>query len=822
MFRNYVTTALRLLLKDRTYSWVNIGGLGISLAACILISLHIQDETRFDQWLQDSDRLHKIELTFDLPGRDAFGFATTPGPTAAALAASFPSEIEAATRLYHSGARITQRERTFSESVDYVDDQFFKVFPLPMLKGQAEDIFKSNVSLILSQSMATKYFGRTDPLGQTLTFNKKDDYKVVGVFRDIPRNSHFESKIIALFDPGRYAGRPDLTDQWTSASMHSYLKLSATANPAELQAKFPDFVDRTINFKYTGHEQIPASELILFNLIAVQDIHLLGTKQGHLKPAGSKTGVIVFTLIALLIALIATLNYVNLATARAMRRAREVAMRKVFGATRAQLIKQFLGEAIITAFISLLLALALAWLALPTFNNFLAKDLALALHKSPSQLGLTIGLVALIGLLGGSYPAFVLSSFRPAQVLTSNSSKSSGSSFLRSTLVFLQFVISIGLITSTAIVYAQTQYIKNLDLGFEKDHKIQIRAMTRSTVAPSAEALTQEFLKIPGVLGVTAASDTIPKRKSNNNNIRSPALEQGTIVAETFEVGLSFFEIYGVEPLAGRLFSSERRADLLVEKGEEGEQGTASAIVNISFARKVGWPLEETIGKQVYTSFGANKPEVQATIIGVMPDLHLRTLRQTVAPMIIAAKEHRALSVMTLDIEPQNTAHVLAEIDRIWAQIVPDATLFRTTVADSIDKLYKADQKNAQMFALFSLFAISVACLGLFGLAAYFAEKRKKEIAMRKVLGAGVRQIVTLMIWQFSKPILGANLLAWPLAYYTMTYWLQEFVYRIDLVGHLHLFITASLLSFCTASLTVLSSTLKSARANPALAIRDS
>jgi putative ABC transport system permease protein len=827
MLGSYIRTAVRHILRHKLYSFINIGGLAVGLAACILILLFVRDEVSYDSWLPEIERVHRMEVTFYPPGRAPLAFVNTPGPARDPLMTYFEGKVEEAARIYRSGHSISTGDRTFNERVAYVDDNFFELFRLPMVAGEREAAVRDSNSLIVSEAMAEKFFGSEPAVGKTITFDNETDYRVVGVFKDIPSNSHLVIDFIVYFDLNRYTEQLWVAESWLSANVHTYIKTAPGVSIDEINAAAKDFVNANVTIDITGFTEISPSDVMALDFISVPDIHLHATKPGGMKPPGSIAAVYIFSAVAGLILLIACINFMNLATARALQRAREVSMRKVLGARREQLIKQFLGEATVTTILALLVAVALVELALPAYNDFLGKTLEFNLFTDAWLAGGLVALIVIVGVISGSYPAFVLSNFRPARVLHSGRSASDSGSKVRGGLVVLQFAISIGLILSTGVVYGQMVYAQSMNLGFDKSQKVTLRGLQADQIEAKAATIGLEMAKLPGVKGVAYASDTIPQR-SNNNTIVDPPQGQGgdPLVIEQMVVGIGFFELYQVQPLAGRLFSENFRGDLMPPRSERSadKEINLGIIINESSLSRIGaLTPEDAIGQVLSMEIGL--PDNQtgkafAKIVGVIPDMHLRSVRFDVAPMLFLAMDNRYLGNMSVELEGGQITQTLAAIDNLWAQLVPEVPVAREFVDERIAGLYTREAERARMFAGFALFAVLVACLGLYGLASFAAERRTKEIGLRKVLGASVGDIVKMLLWQFSKPVLIANLIAWPVAFYFMSGWLDGFIYRIDISVLPVMATIAGLLALFVAWATVAAHAARVARSSPIRALR--
>jgi len=825
MFRNYVTVAVRNLVQNKLYSIINIGGLAVGLAACLLILLFVRDELSYEQWLPKADRIAAVETTFVVPGREKMEFAGSPGPVKAALEKDFSSDIERVVRIYDDEEPVQIGDRQFLGDMAYVDPGFFQVFDLPVVAGQREAALANNASVILSQTMARKYFGDAPAVGNTITVGGTNVFTVVGVFRDMPKNSHLHLDTIALLDLARYKDRPWVAEHWTSVNTRVYVLFRDAGARARVAAGMPGFIDRNVVFEVPGLTEKPSS-LMQFEFMPVRDIHLHATKPGYENP-GSYAAVVAFSGIALLILIIACINFVNLATARAMKRAREVAMRKVVGATRGQLVRQHLGETILTALIALVIGVALVELVLSPFNAFLHKQLRLDLLTDPIVLVMMAGLVAVVGAIGGLYPAIYLSRFRPAAVLRANQSSAHGSSRLRTGLVVFQFAVSIALIICTGTIYSQTVYARTLDLGFEHHNRMTLSGLGDLPTKGSGATLKAEIATIPGVVGVAQSSDAPPLRSNNNTLLYpTPALaNDAKLLIETLRVDPDFFAVYGVEPVAGRLFSADRTTDFKPAQDATGPDLSQSIVINRAFVTKLGAKRpEDVIGRVLYEPNEDGKPTIRTTVIGVVPDLYLRSVRTLVTPLAYYALAPTAeFGWTTINVQPGHMREAARGVAAIWARLAPTVPIRSSYVDEDLAKQYDADEQRGQIFAGFAVFAVLIACLGLFGLASFSAERRTKEIGMRKVMGASVLDIVRLLVWQFSRPVLIANLIAWPVSFYLMRKWLGGFRYAIDLTSPpllLGIFGGAAVIALAIAWLTTAGHAFKVARANPGRALR--
>lgn len=822
MWRNYLVVAVRNLARHRLYSALTIGGLALGLAACLLIFLFVRDELSYDRWLRDSERLGLFEVEFHVPGRDTMHFAGSPGPLRAALEKEFPSQVETSARMYRRKETVKVAERQLLTHVSYADPTLFEVLELAAVAGDRRQALADARSIALTQKLASQLFGNEPALGKVLTVDGKHDYTVVAVLADLPENTHLAIDAIALLDVERYRDRPWIAEQWTSANMALYVKFRSQDARAQVAAGMKGLIDRNVRLDVPGWEKQPSSSFVSFPLQPVQAIHLHSRADGYPKPGGELSVVLALAAIAALILIIACINFVNLATARAMQRAREVAMRKVLGATRRQLVLQHLGEAVLTAGLALVLALALVELALPPFSGFVHKSLALR-YGDPSLVVAALGLVLAVGALGGLYPALYLSRFEPARVLKANQSSTSGSATLRNALVVFQFAVSIALIACTAVVYAQTVYARTVDLGYAREHRASLGDLHRLPNKELRETLRSEVAAIPGVRAAALSSDKPPLEDSSNDIVFLTPDQTGTqLLVEKMYVDLEFFRVLEVKPLAGRLFSADFPGDFLVE-ASDAAPGSQAVVVNQTFVRKLGLTRpEEAVGKVLWQMADEKRRQARTTIVGVVPDLYLRSLRDPTTPFYFVLSRSY-LSELTFVFEPGRTTETMAAVEKLWHRLAAGLPMQATFLDDAVRAQYDADEQRGTMFAAFAGFAVLIACLGLFGLAAFSAERRTKEIGMRKVLGASVLDIVRLLVWQFSRPVLLANLIAWPVAFVLMQRWLGGFRNSISLTAPLTalaIFGGAGLVSLLIAWLTTGGHAYRVARGSPSRALR--
>jgi putative ABC transport system permease protein len=824
MFRNYLTTALRNLIRHRLYSFINIAGLAVGLACVILIMLFVREELSYDTWIAGSDKLYRVETTFHVPGRSDIVTSQTVMPLTVAMHDQFP-EVQSQTRLAQQDMTMIAGDKQFRETVAVVDPNFLQVIPLPLVSGDPRSVLSRPDGIVISQRLSRKYFGNADPIGKTLTTgrgrcnqdpvcaNTNVALRIVGVMADLPHNTQIDADI--LMPNTSLANHMDLgiEQSWlANQRSYGYVTLAPGADPAAVLAKLKPILDRSIDLSPFTNLKIPGSRVLEPRLTPFQAVHLSTDQFGGMKAPGSWTTLYGTGVIGLLILLVACFNFMNLATARATLRAREISLRKCMGARRGQLIVQFLGEAVLMTVLALVLALALVEILLPSYSSFLQVPLAIHyLADWPLTLAI-LAIAVLAGLVGGFYPALVLSGFRPATVLRANTSASSGSGLLRSVLVVIQFAVSIGLGIAAMVVFQQIDFARHVDLGFRRDN-IVITG-TGGRLSPEGEEnFARTLAKGPGVLDVAKSSyvafsgdnDTLPTQKPGDPQMLSPT---------NFSVSPDYFRLYGIKILAGRVLSDKRADDVFYDLSTENyaalDEGH-NVMVNAALAKALGYSPADIIGKTFI--FGKSHMRV----VGVAADMLVNGVRTPVTQTVFVYVPKRS-GALSIRIQAGHTQEAMAYIDKVTRSFVPNVAMTRTFLDDSYERLYQADKRQGQMFGIFVAIAIFIACLGLFGLAAFTAGRRTKEIGIRKVFGARTRDVVLLLLWQFSIPVLIANVIAWPIAWYYLHGWLQGFAYRITL-SPLY-FLGAGFVALVIAWATIFAHAQRVARANPINALR--
>ncbi|HEX3944003.1 MAG TPA: ABC transporter permease [Rhizomicrobium sp.] len=806
MFRNYLVTALRNFTRHRLYSFINLAGLAVGLACAIFIILVIRDELSYDSSVPHTENLYRMEMTYHFPGRPPEGTAGGIYPLAPLMKISIP-EIQDITRLLHEPMTVKAGDRQFSEMPVAVDPNFFKVVSLPLVRGNPATVLANPESVVLSESVARKYFGDADAIGKTLLLRGTHLVTVTGIMRDLPHNTQLDAQI--FFPMKSQAEDFQYKDEWFGGDTFIYVRLVPGADPQNVVSKTEALLDKAADMSVLMKMRVPAHQVIETHLTRFSDVHM-NPFPFDVKPGGSWATVYGFGVIAVLILLIACFNFMNLATARAMLRAREVSMRKVVGAKRRQLVAQFLGESVLTALLALLIALAAVEILLPAFDGFLVRPITLS-YAADWELILTLfGIAAFAGVLAGFYPALVISGFRPATTLKANSSGASGPGWLRISLVVLQFAISIGLGIAALTVHAQTRYAQNMSLGFDRDNIVVLRNADHLNDA-TRHSLTEALAKDPDIAGASQSSSAPFGEGGYSGGMLTIPGNPNQFDMRSIAADPAFFQVYNIPLLAGR-YLTDRPADVTPPRDPNAKSiRYFNAVVNESAVKRFGLTPQNAIGKVLWGGLA------RVAIVGVVSDTKYRATRDTVEPIYYLNRPSLA-QLISVRVKAGHTAEAVASIGHIWHQFAPSEAIDLHFLDDSFDKLFASDQEEAAMFGLFVGIAIFIACLGLFGLAAFTAERRTKEIGIRKTFGARTRDIIRLLLWQFSIPVLIANFVAWPVAYFYLHHWLEGFAYRVTL-NPLY-FIVAGGTALVIAWGTVLTHALRVARANPIHALR--
>ena len=804
MLKNYLKVTFRNFRRHKTYSVINLLGLAIGLACCMVIVIHILDELGFDRFHKNADRIYRVTRDWSRAGEGGRQAANTPAAIGPNLRAEY-SVVENFARImfpFPQSVLISHGEKRFYEEGFYwADSTVFEVFSFRLARGNPQTALTEVNSLVLTEKMARKYFGDEDPVGKTLTIAgwTTDDYKISGVLEDVPHNSHVQFDFLGSIRGAdqRYSYLYSGEGQWTNSVGYTYILLREGAPAKDLDAPLTDFGERHLGEFARARGFTPG-----FKLQPLTAIYLRAGLLNEPRPTSDITYVYIFAAIAGLILIIACINYMNLATARSARRGREVGMRKVLGAQRRSLAQQFLGESLLISFTALLTALMLVEIILPIFNDIAGKDLAFNYFEQPQLLAIFIGLAAIVGLLAGSYPAFVLSAFRPVATLKGELKSGHIGLLLRQGLITIQFVASIVLIIATAVVAQQLLFVRNQPLGFDQE-QIAIIPIRDDDMRENTETVKRQFLQHPGILSASAVAG-VPGRTMLIDNF--PVLPAGAdrsaqLPMQIVGVDGDFFATLEVKLARGRTFQKEMRTD------------SASAfVINESAAKAFGW--DDPIGKRIELVMDNGK---QGAIIGVVKAFHFKSLHEKIAPAVFHIWPDR-YSCFAVKMRTAGVSETIAFLQSTWAKIIPNQPFEFFFLDEAFDRQYQQDVRVGNIFGCAAALAIFIAGLGLLGLAAFAAEQRTKEIGIRKVLGATVANVTALLSKDFVKLVLLANLIAWPVAWYAMNRWLQNFAYRIDMAWWV--FALAGGLALVIALLTVSTQAIKAALANPVEALR--
>jgi putative ABC transport system permease protein len=801
MIKNYLKTAFRGLLKKKGFTAINVLGLSMGIATCLLIVFYVLDELSYDRYNLHADRIFRVNNDIKFGG-NATSYAQSPAPTATAMKADFP-EIGQVTRLLSlGGVRVKKGSQFIQEDkVLFADSTLFSVFTLPMIDGNPAEALKAPGSIVIDERTAMKYFNRTDVVGQSLQFDDNTLYKITGVIKDIPAQSHFEADL--FISMASFSGSRD--EAWLANNFHTYLLLKPGADYRSLGAKFPAFTRRhvgqqlqdALHMDFSSFEK--SGNYFGFSLIPLTSIHLRSTVQGELLPVGSITYVYIFSAIALFILLIACINFMNLSTARSANRAREVGIRKVLGSPRKSLIAQFLTESMLVTLAGTILAVLAAWALLPLFNEISGKDLVISYRLIQWMVPILFVVVLVVGCLAGSYPAFYLSAFQPIDVLKGQLARGFKGSGLRSFLVVFQFAISIFLISGTLVVYNQLKFIQSRDIGYNRDHVLIVQNV--AGLGDQAKSFKQEVKKLAGVDNATMTNNLPTSDDLNGMSyFKDRGMDQKSAVhSQRWTVDEDYLPTLEMKLKSGRNFSAGMPTD------------SDAIIINEAAANLLNYadPLHQT----VFMPLDNQLKNVEALhIIGVVRDFNFHSLRKNVTPLVLHYQENPgALSVRIH--AGANIPAVMAEIRNKWKSMLPAQEFSYSFMEGDFDALYRTEQRMGQLFIVFTSFAILIACLGLFGLAAYAAEQRNKEIGIRKVLGAGVPTIVGMLSKDFIKLVLIAILIASPLAWMVMRNWLLGFAYREEM--RWGVFALAGLAAVLIAFITISFQSIKAALTNP-------
>lgn len=802
MFKNYLKTAWRNMRRNKLFSAINILGLSLGMALCFIIMLYVQDELSFDRFNTHANDIVRVVFRADINGGKINESVSMP-PVAATMKKDFP-EVQDATRLLSLGSsKIVYKDKQFKDDrLALADPNLFSIFTLPMLEGDPKTALLQANTVVITQSTAKKYFGEESAIGKVITLTAFDNqpYTVTGVIKDVPRNSHFQFNMF-----GSLAGWGEAkSDSWLFGGYHTYLLLKPHTNLAKMEARLPNMVATYMGPQIQQQMGLSLAQFrekgnaLGFALQPLTDIHLNSYTTTEFEPGGNKMYVYIFAGVALFMLLVACINFINLSTAGASKRAKEVGVRKVAGSGRLQLIKQFISESVLITFFALFIAFVIVQLALPAFNSISNKQLSF--DVVPMLAFMVLGLC--VGVLAGIYPAFYLSSFKPIAVLKGKFTATPKSYSLRSGLVIFQFFISVALIIGTIVVYQQMKYIQNKDLGFNKDQLIVLP--NSYALGKNEQAFKQQMLQDPRVANATTSWYKPAGPSNYNNALAYPQGNDNLIVGGVdYHVDEQYIPTMGMQMASGRNFSKEFTTD------------STAIILNEAAAKAFGYNNTTALNKTIIRQNSARGENVAYHVIGVIKNFNFKSLHETISPLYMTLYPEGGLIFKT---KTTDVAGLLATMKKAWDSYQTDEPFSYNFMDDLFNNTYATEQKTGNILNLFAILTIFVACLGLFGLVTYTAEQRTKEIGIRKVLGASVTQVTQMLSKEFLKLVLIASLIAFPAAWWAMNKWLQSFAYRIQISWWV--FAVAGLAALLIALITVSFHAIKAALANPVKSLR--
>lgn len=818
MLRNYLITAIRNIFRDKFYTFINIFGLAIGIAVAIFIMLYVRDELNYDKYNKNYKQIYRLESDFTIAGKED-KFAATQIPLAPTLKDEYP-EIEEYVRFVPAGTLYFKYEnKEFREdSLLFCDSTVFRVFTFPLQTGDPSKALNRPYTMVISGSLANRYFGKSNPIGKTIQSIDGNLYEITGVLAEVPGNSHMKfNGLISAATVREQIGKSRFDDRsagsFWNIGIFSYILLKENSTVDGINKKFPEFYNKYM--KSLG-DQISGSFKLKLKPLA--RVHHYSADLGYDFPGGNIKYVYIFSIVGLLILIIAAINYMNLATARSARRAREAGIRKVVGSTRGKLIRQYLSESMLITLLAFVISIFLVWIFLPEFNHIANKGIAFHNLAAPSMLGIIICLTILIGLISGSYPAFYLSSYKPALVIKGQTDQKGGNVSLRKVLVVLQFAISVFMLVGMLVVNSQLNFMQKSDIGFKKDNIMQM-TLRDTTFKKNTDAFREELLKIPDISGVSFSTGN----PGSNVSIQVMRIE-GDSGKMTDKAINNYFIDYDYLPMMGMKITEGRNYDRSMTSDSK-----KAFIINETAARKFGWVdssskaagnYASAIGKKFY--FGINLKggaDKEGQIVGIVKDFHYNSLHNPIEPIVLLLMDNVQYRYSAnISMSGQNRERTVAAIDKIRKDFNDRYPFEYKFIDESLHEFYIDEERISRLFKIFTILTIFIAVLGLLGLSSFLTQQRTREIGVRKVMGATSANIISMFIQQFSLWVIIANIVALPLSYYFMGKWLQDFSYRTNL--HIWIFFAAFMLSLIVAILTVSYRVIIAANTNPAEAVR--
>ncbi len=803
MLKNYIKTSLRNLLKHKTYSLINISGFAVSMACCIIILLYVIYEFSYDRYNTNYNNIYRIVMNMKSRNGEDLDHLTTPASMAGAIKSEFP-EIEEITRIFtyswREKALVSNGSDFYFENRFFLaDPSIFNIFSFQFIKGDPGYSLNDPNSVVITESMAKKYFGEEEPVGKILTVKNlgKADLKVTAVIKDVPQNSHFKFDFLASNSSGTAMFWPDFTEGWRGFSFYVYVLLKDQVNSENIADGFPAFIKKYMrNYSYLNS----------IKLQPLSDIHLYSNISGEIEPNNDIKNIYIFMSIGLIVLIIACVNFINLASARSALRSKEVGIRKVLGANKIQIIKQFLSESLLISLLSIPFALVLAELFLPVFSNMTGEEIGINMFELNGEILLILfGIILFTGIISGSYPAFIISGYQIDSVLKKSFKNNLSGLKSRNLLVTVQFVISTVFIIGIFFITQQMNYIRNTATGYTKNHIVVVPLKDNESIK-SYEVIKREIAKSNGVISVTASGRLPSSIWSTFSVWREGFGEEEDISLFYNAVDYDFLKTYSIKLASGRDFSENYVSDRKL-----------SYILNESAVKQFGW--NDPVGKQFqFSNKGLKIAEFEkGTVIGVVKDFHFRSMHDKIEPLILKIQPDM-FRYLSVKIALENSSETLKGIQTAWNKSNPGRPFDYFFFDENFNRLYKAEERINSIFIYSTLFSVFISCLGLFGLAAFTIEQRKKELCIRKVLGASTKNLMVMLSQEFTKWVLIANLIAWPVAFFIMKSWLENFAYRIEL--NIWTFIGAAFFAYGVAFITISLQTIKAAYSNPVDALR--
>ncbi len=805
MFRNYLKITFRSIAKQKLYALINIFGLALGLSCCILISAFIINELSFDRFHEKADNIYRVATRGSVGGTE-FIVATSSSPIGPTFVKDFPDVVNYARLGPSPRVQFTYKDKKFyEEDLIYFEKSMFDIFSFELVRGNPETALEAAYTMVITEEAAEKYFGNEDPVGKILKRNNSRDFTITGIIKKPPANSHIQFDMIGSFESlisDNPQGFDGSTGNWGAVGMYTYILTREDCDYKEIEEKWAGMVD-----KYLGPIKTAFGADLQNFLQPLKSIHLYSNLRGELGASGSIDHIYVFSIIAVFILLIACINFMNLSTARSANRAKEVGLRKVFGAFRAQLKNQFLSESLFFALMSMLLALILVQIMKPYVFEIFGKEIHLNYLDMPLLSFGLIGVTVFVGLFAGSYPAFLLSRFESIEVLKGNLSLGAKNSYFRNILVVLQFSISIALIAGTGLILNQVHFMKNKNLGFNKDQLLTLTI--RNDDQQKIKTAQEEMRSLPGVINAAKTSllpgGTIPEIGLLPEGFGGQT-NQAYIMA-IINVDQDFVDTYEIDIIEGRAFSGELITD------------TLCVLINETAAKDLGW--KDPVGKKINFPTGGTVEQIETTevtVIGVFRDVHIRSMRSVIPPMVLTYGPS-GNNFLSIRLKTENVSGTIDMIKEKWNKLFPNVTFSYNFIDEDFTRMYGEEEKFGTIIRTFSILAVFIGCLGLLGLASFSAQQRSREIGIRKTLGASIPSVTILLYKNFLILVSIAVVIAWPVSYLVMKKWIQTFPYQAGF--NIGIFILSAMIALLIALVTVSYQTIKAGLTNPVEVLRE-